>query len=572
MSIISNNGLVRLKTADNPTPWRMKVNLRPVTLALLVLAIDLPTIPTFPAAPFSVSGFSAGGPEETDNGPRYRLGRRQSIVEFVMPPVTLERELEAPPPLVTMYSDPQLRAQYPPNPNAPTVQESLRQDFGDLVKFQYALKGPDEELLIRQARTDALMSLAGRVYFSDRILLSQDLLPKYFEQNGDRFIRSIKVSNRILEGGEPKFDLSLILDYDLMMSDLAEKRFIFRPALRPVFFTFLDQNIYGMPDTEQVGRQALEAVILDRNQRYAEGGLPSMENPDVDITRSAQAFLEARKAAQRNNVEVALAGTLTARPTDVVVPTTETDWRDDTLEVAVDTRVLAAPVAAHLPLDMLVQSLEEKLEERQAAGEREWWDVGAIEIEVPLDTMVLSDEDRARLEASGVTPMTVVPVDRIGLKRNYYKPYFYTSVRLNLALVRIDNGEILAEKTSLATAAGDTRMESLRTAITKASTEAGNTLIDRFLAVWPAKMGERADYTVLATAISPDEVEGLIQMIESSADDAQVYLRSLIGSTAVLTVNYPKGLEQLVRQIGLLEFPKLRLVNRERNALAYEKI
>ena len=80
--------------------------------------------------------------------------RRRKLIQFTEPPIGEPREsARLPPPLVTFRSDPALRAKYPPNPNAPTVSQSLRQEFGQLVQFDYSLSGTDEDGLIRAAST-----------------------------------------------------------------------------------------------------------------------------------------------------------------------------------------------------------------------------------------------------------------------------------------------------------------------------------------------------------------------------------------------------------------------------------
>ncbi len=551
------------------------VNLRLLLLAIPALFFEFSTAPSLFAETGSVGGAGVLAAEQQkaqQQATRYHFGRRRNIVEFLMPPVQASETAHEAPPLVTLYSDPKLRAKYPPNPGAPTVAQSLHQPIGSLVEFRYSLQGQDESLLERQSRTDALMSLAGEVYYKDRILLSQDLMPKYFQQNGDRFIRASYISNRHIVGGKPNFDLTLLVDRDALMRDLEEKRFVFRPALRPLFFVFLDQTVNGVKDDQQRGRAAMEAVINDRNQRYAEENLPSMANINQDITASKDLFLEARRAAQRNEVEVAFSGKMIARPADLEATISDEDWKNNTLEVAVDTGVLSAPVAAHLPVSLLVKELDRRLAESKKTGGRVWWDIGSIEVNVPLNTMVLTEADRKTLEDSGAQLRTVVPVTRIGMKRNYYKPYFYTAVRMNLTLVRIDNGEVIGDNMAEAAAGAEDRNASIQQAIQEVSSSAANKLIDKFMDLWPLEMGNKANYKIMITAVTPQQLEGLMSMIESSVSGSKVYLRSLLGNTAVVTVAYPKDLNALAQTIEGMEFPRLRLVSRSDKGLEYQRV
>jgi hypothetical protein len=502
-----------------------------------------------------------------------RILRRQSPIEFVDDVPVSEKESLLPPPLVTFRSPVELRAQYPPNPDAETVAQAFRQTFGDLIDFSFSLSGSDEDLLVRQATTEALMSVAGRVYFLDRVLLSRDILPKYFDKNGDRFVRRVSVTGRRLVAGKPSFNLELIIDQDALLNDLEEKRFIFRPKLRPFVYVFLDQTVDGAPDTaEQRGRKAMEDVIRDRDLRYADHGAPSMETPDMDISASPEAFLIGRQAAQRNEIEVALAGKMVTRPVDLERSLSDEDWANNTLAVSVMADPLTAPVTANIPLVDLAAGLNGVLDARRESGEREWWDVGSIEVDVPVESMELTGEMKSQLEGRATLPKALIPVTRLGLRRNYYRPFYNIATRLDLKLVRIDNSEILAEVSVETVASNDDRERAVQQSISKAVNIAANELIDDFNEVWNKTVLDDADLKILVSRVSEADLESLVSFIGELDADAKVYVRSLVGNVAVLTVDFPGGGDQLVKAITRFEHPRFRLVTAKRDRLEIEQI
>ncbi len=544
-----------------------------VLIALIVGAWLLPP-PAQPAAQTAadvVRQSQSKGLQRSRRGPR--ILHRRAPIEFPDDPVAAELEAPLPPPLVTFRSPVELRAQYPPNPDAATVSQAFRQAFGELVDFSYSLTGSDEELLIRKATTEALMSVAGQVYFLDRLLLSRDLLPKYFDKSGDRFVRRVSVSNQRLVAGKPSFDLELIIDQDALLDDLVEKRFVFRPKLRPFVFGFLDQTVDGAPDSEeQRGRKALEDVIRDRDLRYADHGTPSLENPDMDICASPAAFLVGRQAAQKNEIELGVAGKMITRPVDLERSLSDADWENNTLPVSVMADPITAPVTANIPLQSLVSGLNGVLDARRESGAREWWDVGSIEVDVPIESMELTEAQKAQLEGSAILPKALIPVTRLGLRRNYYRPYYNISTRLDLKLVRIDNSEVLSEVSVESVASNEDRERAVQQSITKAINLAANELIDDFSDVWNKTILDTADLKILVSRVSEQDVDNLASFIEELDPGAKVYIRSLVGDVAVLTVDFPGGSKQLIKAITRFEHPRFRLVTANRDRLEIEQI
>ncbi len=499
--------------------------------------------------------------------------RRRKLIQFTEPPIGEPREsARLPPPLVTFRSDPALRAKYPPNPNAPTVSQSLRQEFGQLVQFDYSLSGTDEDGLIRAASTEALLSLAIRVYFEDRMLQSIELLPKYLNQYGDRFIREAAVLNRKIVGGKPSFDLRLLADRDLLIRDLEEKKFIAAPKLRPIFYVFLEHDVNGQPeDQRQRGRRSLENLIRDNNLRFADQGTPSMADPNIDITRDQESFFAGRSASQRNSIEAALTGVMTSRVANLERPLSEDEWANDTLEQRVDIPAVGQGILARLPLPTLLGALDAALQQRKNANMLEWWDVQRFDVEAPIDSLSLTEEQR-QAASQGAPPALSVSALEVGLKRNYYKPFYYVLTRSELKLVRIDNGEIIAEVFQIAPASGEDLDAAIESSVQRAADEAGDLLLQEYNAYWPKTVLDAADYKLLLCGLSGQDLDDVTAMLKGLHKTASVNIRAAAADVAVLTYDCPLDKTQLIKALTASGYPKFRLVSENKNALEFQRL
>lgn len=198
----------------------------------------------------------------------------------------------------------------------------------DLMRIRYELTGASEEEVLKDAEMRAIRSAIGRVYFTDYMLRARSLLEPYIERYRDKFVARRKVWTSEIRGGKRFMDVEIIVDAKKLYDDLQEKRFVYRPAIRPVFFVFLSETFDGADVEDRAGRKHLLDVINTREYRYLwkdhpvranDPSIPASEKTEAEM-RAISAFQdpwakekgleEACREAQRNEVEVFVAGTI----------------------------------------------------------------------------------------------------------------------------------------------------------------------------------------------------------------------------------------------------------------------
>jgi hypothetical protein len=205
----------------------------------------------------------------------------------------------------------------PPAPPAP------------LTTYSYELMGQSDDALIRDGCVRALKSSVGQVYFSDYMLYARSLLDAYIDKNWERLVARYKVKTRDLRGGRRHVVMDVVVDNTKLYADLVEKRFLYRPAVRPLFYVFLSETYDGSP-TAPIGRKRILETIDGHQYRYLwEEGDDSVdiptENkrevllplglPEKDPTSDQTTMEGAMREAQRNEVEVFVAGTIESKTT-----------------------------------------------------------------------------------------------------------------------------------------------------------------------------------------------------------------------------------------------------------------
>ena len=198
-----------------------------------------------------------------------------------------------------------------------------------LLTFHYELYGKSQDDLVREGCIRAVKSAIGRLYFTDSMLRAQTLLDPYLEQNLNRFIARRKVTTSEIRGGRRFIALDVIVNNEKIYADLNEKKFLYRPALRPLFYIFLSETYDDQP-TPPVARRRLLEMIDERQYRYLwepgsdKPGVAVSEKQEVavaptlaekDVSLSPEDLQAACDVAQRSEVEVFITGTVQTKTT-----------------------------------------------------------------------------------------------------------------------------------------------------------------------------------------------------------------------------------------------------------------
>jgi len=200
---------------------------------------------------------------------------------------------------------------------------------GRYLTFQYDLYGKAPGDLVREGCIRGVKSAIGRMYFGDSMLRGRSLLDAYVERHWERLIARRKITASEVRGGRRFVALEVVVDNEKIRADLTQKKFLYRPAFRPLFYIFMEETYDGKA-TAAVGRRRLLEMIDERQYRYLwesgsdKAGVPVAEKeevavapplPEQDATASARALGAACDEAQRNEVEVVIAGAIRTRTT-----------------------------------------------------------------------------------------------------------------------------------------------------------------------------------------------------------------------------------------------------------------
>ena len=196
-----------------------------------------------------------------------------------------------------------------------------------LTTYSYELIGSSEKSLIKEGCVRSLKSSVGQVYFSDYMLYARDLLDAYVEQNWENLIARYKVTASEMRGGRRYVALQVVVDNRKLYADLAEKKFLYRPAIRPILFIFLAET-YDGEAAPPSGRRRLLEMIDSRQYRYlwAQGDNASeipleqrkempltLRLPEKDVSLNPEDLENAMRESQRNEVEVFLSATIESK-------------------------------------------------------------------------------------------------------------------------------------------------------------------------------------------------------------------------------------------------------------------
>ncbi|HBF33865.1 TPA: hypothetical protein DDW35_04820 [Candidatus Sumerlaeota bacterium] len=200
------------------------------------------------------------------------------------------------------------------------------------LRQHYVLTGPDEATVLMDARSRALRSATARIFFTDYLLRARNLITPYLEQNYAPFISHERVSKSEIQGGKRYVEVDITVDCEKLFRDLDEKKFLYRPAIRPVLYVYMAENFNGVPVSDFTGRQRILEEINKRGEvrylweedakrptRNNDVTVPVTEKKEVvmtdispyeDPTLTSATLLAACREAERNEVEVFLAGAM----------------------------------------------------------------------------------------------------------------------------------------------------------------------------------------------------------------------------------------------------------------------
>ncbi|MFP4581564.1 MAG: hypothetical protein ACLFQ6_12630 [Candidatus Sumerlaeia bacterium] len=213
----------------------------------------------------------------------------------------------------------------PPKPASPYLTE------------RYEVVGDDLDGALKNAHVRAINSAVGRLYFTDYMLRARTLVEPYVSQHHKEFIVREEIFENRLRGGQRFLDVEVVVDCEKLWADLVEKRFIYRPAFRPLFYVFMSETFDEAEVTSKDGRNYLLELMNGKEMaakfdklpyRYLwqdpplladDPNIPASDKSEVVMTTISpykdpsvdmESLMAACREAQRNEVEVFVAGSI----------------------------------------------------------------------------------------------------------------------------------------------------------------------------------------------------------------------------------------------------------------------
>ncbi|MCC5874604.1 MAG: hypothetical protein JJU11_00155 [Candidatus Sumerlaeia bacterium] len=181
----------------------------------------------------------------------------------------------------------------------------------ELVSVRLTARGENREEALQRARERAVLAAAGRVLIDGRLTRADALLERYLRNYAANFINGIEVLSDTFTGGQVVLDCRVFVSSASLTTDLAEKRFLFTPAFKPMFNIYMEEELSGQRIDQEIAREILQAKLAQNDIKNYYG---VVDNPKPTVDVKADNILEAAfVASERRNVEVMITGSTRTR-------------------------------------------------------------------------------------------------------------------------------------------------------------------------------------------------------------------------------------------------------------------
>lgn len=175
-----------------------------------------------------------------------------------------------------------------------------------LVSVMTTTSAPSRDEAIVEARQEAVLASVGRVLIDDQLLKADELLEKYLQNYSENFVVGVEVLDDQFQGGETVLKSRVFVNYEALVKDMEEKRFLFKPAYKPQALVFLEQHLDGQR-INQPARTILQSSLQAAGMKIFEGVVPE-PGMDQTLLDDDVTFNKAIKTSERKNVEVIFTG------------------------------------------------------------------------------------------------------------------------------------------------------------------------------------------------------------------------------------------------------------------------
>ncbi len=168
-------------------------------------------------------------------------------------------------------------------------------------------EGDTPEEAMQTARVEAIRGAAGRVLMSDQLIMADGLLHKYLGNYAADFVKAVEVVEEDFVQGRNRITAKVFVDFERLSADMADKRFLYKPAYRPRFATFMTEKQDDRIVNEGLARDALATAMNNLGMRRFGRDL-NTPPPTTDVSIDDFLLESAIVTSQRAGVEVILTG------------------------------------------------------------------------------------------------------------------------------------------------------------------------------------------------------------------------------------------------------------------------
>ncbi|MCX7717056.1 MAG: hypothetical protein N2111_01465 [Candidatus Sumerlaeaceae bacterium] len=201
-------------------------------------------------------------------------------------------------------------------PSLRSAAAGLAAESNDLMEVEYQQVGANEEEAVRLACIRAVRAGIGRLLFSDYSLQARDLLEPYIQREWQKFVASFYVLERRKDRDGFGVRIRVNLLPEVLMRDLKEKRFLYKPRPMPYHLVFSSEIFEGTPVTASTSRDAIMTALEGQGARVLRTAIPGGIPPNLPVLADANNLNSAREAAARAGAELIVAALVATRKVD----------------------------------------------------------------------------------------------------------------------------------------------------------------------------------------------------------------------------------------------------------------
>jgi hypothetical protein len=192
----------------------------------------------------------------------------------------------------------------------------LAAETNDLMEVEYQQVGANEEEAVRLACIRAVRAAIGRLQFSDYSLQARDLLEPYIQREWHKYVASFYVVERRQDRDGFGVRIRINLFPEVLLRDLKEKRFLYKPRPVPYHLVFAYEVLDGAPVASDASREAVMVALEGQGARVLRTAIPGAVPANLPVLANTDTLNAAREAATRAGAEMIVSALIATRKVD----------------------------------------------------------------------------------------------------------------------------------------------------------------------------------------------------------------------------------------------------------------